>query len=353
MPLRLLHRAVIENSRNPVLQELCYFIDRYNARYSGPQQPGVKNTTTLDEQASLLGGIFYRAAAYLTSKPPEGGRIKRKLRWAAMNDLARQITAEAERAGVKLVRGPDDFRKTVKDGKNENLWLEILDPYHRHGFDLSVLYQKWLATPGNKSFWETIGTPEEVEVAYLRGELGAVSFAGMHLVGQDGQLWSTRGGSTMASGQGWQIFVVSPDGTLYINDHSASEFHHTSFLSGGAVLAAGEIVVDRGLIRCLTAKTGHYWTSPQLMLNLVRRMHEIPDDALVRPDVLEPEPPKQLDESGMEKDADPADRMIFYRVRDFRQAGLRAQRLTREEVDAVMPSFAWKARVVPVPYVNR
>lgn len=346
MPLRLLHRAVLEDSKNPVLREICYFLDRYNAMLAA-HPAGVKNATSLDEQSSLLAGLFYRVAAYLTSKPPGGGRLKRQLRWTALTDLARQLTAEAARVGVKLVRSPDDFRKTAHDDKgSENMWLEVLDPYHRHGFDLSALYQKWLAAPGRKSFWETIGTPEEDEVSYFRGELGVVRFAGNRVVAGDGELYSTRDGSTVESGRGWQIFVVSPDGTLYIHDHAASEFHHTSFLGGGAVMAAGEIVVDQGVIRCLTAKTGHYWTTPPLMLNMVRKLHEIPADALVRPDVLEPKPPIKFNSWGEAEITDAADAMVFYRVGDFRRNGMRAKRLTRQEVDSHLPSFAWRKQVV-------
>jgi hypothetical protein len=332
MALRLLHRAVVEDTKNPVLHEICYFVDRYNAEYPASRPVGVKSPTTLDAQASVLAGLFYRVASYLTSKHPQGGRLKRKLRWEALNELANQITAEAARVGVKLVRSSGNFRKTAEGGGNENIWLEVIDPLHRHAYTLSALYKKWLDGPGTKSFWEEIGGEADSEVEYHRGEQDMVSFAARRVVGEDGEPWTTRNGSTVFSGKGWQIFVFAPDGSLYIHDHAASEFHHTSFLGGGAVLAAGEIVVDDGWIRAITAKTGHYWTTPELMLNMVRRMPEIPDDAIVRPDVLDVKRPGA--------GPDGRDRMNFYTAADFRQNGLRATRLNVDEITDRLPGWA-------------
>jgi hypothetical protein len=127
-----------------VLREICHFVDRYNVEYPASRPVGVKSPGSLDAQASLLAGLLYRVAAYLTSKPPQGGRLKRKFRWDALTDLANQITAEAARVGVKLVRGPANFRNTADDGRNENIWLEVIDPLHRHAYALSAEYKKWL-----------------------------------------------------------------------------------------------------------------------------------------------------------------------------------------------------------------
>lgn len=332
MALRLLHRSVIEDSKNPVLREICHFVDRYNAEYPPSCPVGVKSPGTLDAQASVLAGLLYRVASYLTSKHPQGGRLKRKFRWDALTDLASQITTEAARVGVKLVRASTNFRNTAEDGHNENIWLEVIDPLHRHAYSLSAEYKKWLDGPSKKSFWEEIGGEADPEVEYYRGEQNMVYFAARRVVGEDGEPWSTRNGSTVFSGKGWQIFVFAPDGSLYIHDHLASEFHHTSFLGGGAVLAAGEIAVDDGWIRAITAKTGHYWTTPDLMLNMVRRMPEIPDHAIVRPDVLD------VKRRGAETDGQ--DSMNFYTVADFRKNGLGATRLNVDEITDRLPQWA-------------
>jgi hypothetical protein len=50
------------------------------------------------------------------------------------------------------------------------------------------------------------------------------------------------------SGKGWGIFVCDPTGNLYLGTHKVGRFHHSSFLEGTAVIAAGEMVVENGQI---------------------------------------------------------------------------------------------------------
>ncbi len=72
--------------------------------------------------------------------------------------------------------------------------------------------------------------------------------------------------STAFSGSGFAIWVCSPGGIFYSASHEVSRFHHSSFLAGGRVLAAGEWVVHDGTIQLITHKTGHYLASPQNLL---------------------------------------------------------------------------------------
>ena len=72
------------------------------------------------------------------------------------------------------------------------------------------------------------------------------------------ELYSDGGG-----GQGYGIFVMSPGGRIYCHQHARGKFHHSSFLAGGDVAAAGELKVSRGELQKLTNKSGHY--KPGLM----------------------------------------------------------------------------------------
>ena len=40
------------------------------------------------------------------------------------------------------------------------------------------------------------------------------------------------------------IYVMQPDQTLHIGDKQREKFHHSSFLSGSAVIAAGSVCVE-------------------------------------------------------------------------------------------------------------
>lgn len=73
-----------------------------------------------------------------------------------------------------------------------------------------------------------------------------------------GEVFSTAEMSTAFSGRGWAIYVIDFDQNFYSNSHVINQFHHSSFLAGAPVLAAGELAVDAGRIVALTNKTGHY-----------------------------------------------------------------------------------------------
>lgn len=63
---------------------------------------------------------------------------------------------------------------------------------------------------------------------------------------------------TVFSGIGWGIWVLSPKDKFYSGPHVKGEFHHSSFLSGEPVKAAGEWKVRDGVVESVTGKTGHY-----------------------------------------------------------------------------------------------
>lgn len=54
------------------------------------------------------------------------------------------------------------------------------------------------------------------------------------------------------------IYVTDPQGTLYVAQKVKGQFHHSSFLGGGTVCAAGGIVVNNGRLIKINPKSGHY-----------------------------------------------------------------------------------------------
>ncbi|KAF9904595.1 hypothetical protein EC991_002584 [Linnemannia zychae] len=54
------------------------------------------------------------------------------------------------------------------------------------------------------------------------------------------------------------IYVTDPQGVLYIAQKVKGQFHHSSFLGGGTVCAAGGIVVNQGKLIKINPKSGHY-----------------------------------------------------------------------------------------------
>jgi len=60
-----------------------------------------------------------------------------------------------------------------------------------------------------------------------------------------------------SEGTKW-IFVMSTFNKLYAGLKKKGRFHHSSFLAGGATLAAGRVVVDNGVLKTISAYSGHY-----------------------------------------------------------------------------------------------
>ena len=69
--------------------------------------------------------------------------------------------------------------------------------------------------------------------------------SGVLTQGSGTEPFNTGGMSTNFSGPGFGIFAMGTDGRMYAESHKAGLFHHSSFLAGGDVAAAGELrVVD-------------------------------------------------------------------------------------------------------------
>ena len=78
------------------------------------------------------------------------------------------------------------------------------------------------------------------------------------LYNAQGQLFDTKGAGTV-TGKGKAIFVMSATGEVYASlNHQAGLFHHSSFLAGGPVAAAGELEVLNGVITSVSNRSGHY-----------------------------------------------------------------------------------------------
>jgi hypothetical protein len=92
---------------------------------------------------------------------------------------------------------------------------------------------------------------------------------------------STADSSTFVSGPGWEIFVLSWTGEMYMASHRIGQFHHSSFLAGKDVAAAGEIKTDAsGKVMVLNNKSGHYLPKERHVRQLLHllRKRKVPLD---------------------------------------------------------------------------
>jgi len=97
----------------------------------------------------------------------------------------------------------------------------------------------------------------------------------------DGSLPSSEG--VRQGGVRVYIYVMDVQGNIYVSDSAPGVFHHSSFLAGQPVAAAGEISVVNGRLMLINDYSGHYLptdvNNQQVVTELRRRGVEVPQSA--------------------------------------------------------------------------
>ncbi|KAL2229318.1 IQ domain-containing protein IQM3 [Sesamum indicum] len=164
-----------------------------------------------------------------------------------------------------------------KDAKAQKLafqhWIEAIDPRHRYGHNLHFYYEEWCKTNSGQPFfyWLDLGDGKEVDLkecprSKLRRQcikyLGPQEREHYEFVVVDGKILHKVTGRPLDTTKGlpgskW-IFVMSTSKKLYTGEKKKGLFHHSSFLAGGATLAAGRLMAEDGVLKCISAYSGHY-----------------------------------------------------------------------------------------------
>lgn len=258
------------------------------------------------ERRLALVAVIKASQRFLTSRAARGS--KRSTGVVALQCMALSKAEELTRAKKRRAKG--NWQRAakatkplrVKEGSNakpldEKYWKELRAP-HYAGFVLESIFKEWekAKTYKNLDDWvESEWLPmaraskdpshaykvaqlEKNRVAYLKGRGNRkpylIRFHRGRVYAANGHRFHTGDHSTAFSGKGWAIFVMSPTGHIYSGSHDVGKFHHSSFLSGGPVLSAGEWVVHKGKVLAVTAKSGHYKPSLHMfyqMLNKLKR----------------------------------------------------------------------------------
>lgn len=178
-----------------------------------------------------------------------------------------RITSNASKVGKGL----------SKDAKAQKLafqhWIEAIDPRHRYGHSLHFYYEEWCKAKAGQPFfyWLDVGDGKDVDLkecprSKLRQQiikyLGPQERENYEYIVVDGKIVHKQSGNFLDTKRGskgtkW-IFVMSTLKRLYAGEKKKGAFHHSSFLAGGATLAAGRLEVDDGVLKAISAYSGHY-----------------------------------------------------------------------------------------------
>ncbi|KAA3470925.1 IQ domain-containing protein IQM2-like isoform X2 [Gossypium australe] len=152
-------------------------------------------------------------------------------------------------------------------------WLEAIDPRHRYGHNLHFYYNQWLHSQSLEPFfyWLDIGEGKEVNIekcprSKLQHQcikyLGPMERMPYEVVVVDGKFMYKQTGKLLHTTEEtddtkW-IFVLSTSKVLYVGVKKKGTFQHSSFLAGGATIAAGRLIVDNGVLKAVWPHSGHY-----------------------------------------------------------------------------------------------
>ncbi|XP_048535224.1 IQ domain-containing protein IQM3-like [Triticum urartu] len=168
-------------------------------------------------------------------------------------------------------------------------WIEAIDPRHRYGHNLHFYYDVWCQTLAGQPFfyWLDIGEGKDVDLpecprARLKKQciryLGPQEREFYEYIIKEGKIIHKISGEALDTSQGpkgtkW-IFVMSTAKKLYAGQKERGVFQHSSFLAGGATIAAGRFTAENGVIKSIWAYSGHYKPSAENLSNFMSFLEE-------------------------------------------------------------------------------
>ncbi|RLN48009.1 hypothetical protein BBJ28_00000397 [Nothophytophthora sp. Chile5] len=169
---------------------------------------------------------------------------------------------------------------------HKDFWLEALDDEHRYGFHLRAFHKAWkheMADGSNNSgsnnasffYWLDHGAGRSLELpecsqhelrhthveycsAEQRKSYELRFVPGDGALGGVGVEYAVSGEVVHTDERSKWIFVVDLTGRMYLGRKRKGRFHHSSFVSGEPIVAAGKIIIKHGVIVAIEPHSGHF-----------------------------------------------------------------------------------------------
>lgn len=252
--------------------------------------PGIMNalsasSSSIDgaKKAGPTGALANRVSspsAALTSGKAKGRRAIAKAK------LIGKGLVEMERRGVKGLSLKEEYWSEAIYPEHEVGFVRVIKEslWDRHEGEFGLSFAEWESSDRGKEILRaTLGadyTAQEAHVVYL-SDSDRQQYHTTVTRGEDDKGRLTRNGApydtsteeTAFSGKGTAIFVIDAKGELFCGSHMAEKFHHSSFLSGGAVMGAGELKTNpEGQITAISNKSGHYRPTAEEMKTVLKAL---------------------------------------------------------------------------------
>lgn len=242
------------------------------------------------------------ASQQRTNRPTNRWRQLRRL----VTTLTGSSTTRDEHSTRRRIRRDADHQRP-RLLLHHDFWLEAIDPKHRYGFHLRAFFHVWKEEMATVSKTETDTDRRNCSFFYWldygRGaalelpECDRVTLNDMRVEycspqqRRQFEVHFTEGAKlTFAHSQElvhsdglskW-IFVLSREDKLYVARKHKGRFHHSSFLAGEPVVAAGKIFSVNGQIQAIEPHSGHFKPRLCSLLELCHTMkaHGVDTDAV-------------------------------------------------------------------------
>ncbi len=310
----LTYSGALAASRNPTLHDLIARIRAYNLLLPTLLNQKRANANYLLDRKAVVELDLICAAiwVYLLHKPKGVRKATGKAKWDDVIAVKVQAEEHADFFGVKFLEA--DF--SGKEG-GFNYWLERAAP----GNASDQLYDDfvfWLSGNMGKGQFTSTSTSSSQVLQYFDAQRRAryeVRAEGKVLMQADQPLDTSGGIGTYTGLKNTWIYVCSATSRkVYSYKSTANFIHHSSFLSGEPVIAAGDWVVIDGGMNYLNSGSGHYRPSDVNMrsfMNLNASWWE--GEAVVQPNY----------------------KGKIMRVRDYQLRGLKAPMIKPDMLDRV------------------
>jgi len=186
---------------------------------------------------------------------------------------------EQQQPGFIAAHTASDNRCVLKS----DYWLQKLDPAHRPQEYLNTQFKSWSRSSSELDFFDWCAAKEAAwdsqinSIAYLRTdnlrENYQAQFINDHIYLRDA-IADTTHFEIPGKGNGYAAYVITADGTLYLNDqHQKNCFSHASFTHGEPVVCAGMIKIVAGKIMDINNISGHYRPNLSHFAQAILRIH--------------------------------------------------------------------------------
>ncbi|EXB29706.1 hypothetical protein L484_013480 [Morus notabilis] len=192
--------------------------------------------------------------------------------------------ARARTRAAKVGKGLSKYENAQKLDLRH--WLEAIDPRHRYGHNLHFYYNLWFESESYQPFfyWLDVGDGKEINhdkcprtdlqhqcITYL----GPVERDAYEVIVVSGKLLYKKSEVLVETPEGTKwIFVLGTSRKFYVAEKKKGVFQHSSFLAGGATIAAGRLVARNGILEAVWPYSGHYCPTEENFMDFISFLEE-------------------------------------------------------------------------------